>query len=112
MYININDRNYIIDTVIFENKPKWGNSMFLKKKREFSLREIIEESKKQLIQAEQGHFDFSYEVNSQHDELRELIENLNKVNELRKTYESRLRQKIHNLVSINKVGFWERCLSI
>lgn len=107
MYININDRNYIIDTVIFENKPKWGNSMFLKKKREFSLREIIEESKKQLIQAEQGHFDFSYEVNSQHDELRELIENLNKVNELRKTYESRLRQKIHNLVSINKVGFWE-----
>ena len=80
---------------------------FLEKKKHCLLRELIEESEKQLQQAEEGNFDYTYQVTSQHHELQQLIDNLNKVNDLRETYECKLRQKVHNLISVNNVGFWE-----
>ena len=84
-----------------------GKSVFSRKEKALSLRELIEESEKQLQQAEEGKFDYTYQVTSQHHELQQLINNLNKVNDLRETYECKLRQKVHNLVSVNNVGFWE-----
>ena len=81
--------------------------MFSRKEKALSLRELIEESEKQLQQAEEGNFDYTYQVNSQHHELQQLIDNLNKINDLRETYECKLRQKIHNLITVNNVGFWQ-----
>ncbi len=79
--------------------------MFSRKEKAFSLRELIEESEKQLQQAEEGNFDYTYQVNSQHHELQQLIDNLNKINDLRETYECKLRQKVHNLITVNNVWF-------
>lgn len=81
--------------------------MFSRKEKVLSLRELIEESEKQLQQAEKGKFDYTYQVTSQHHELQQLMDNLNKVNDLREAYECKLRQKVHNLITSNKVGFWE-----
>ena len=81
--------------------------MFFRKEKAFSLSGLIEESEKQVQQAEVGNFHYNYQVTSQHHELQQLIHNLNKVNSLRETYECKLRQKVHNLITINNVGFWE-----
>ena len=81
--------------------------MFSRKEKALSLRELIEESEKQLQQAEEGNFDYTYQVTSQHHELQQLIDNLNKINDLRETYECKLRQKVHNLITVNNVGFWQ-----
>ena len=81
--------------------------MFFKQVKGISLDAILEESKKQLKMAEEGNFDFSYKLNTENPEIQQLIAHLNKVNELRESYESKLNQKVSNLVTMNNVGFWE-----
>lgn len=68
---------------------------------------MVKESEKQVQQALARKLDFQYESVLENPEVEQLIANLNKVNELREEYECKLRQKLHNLTTINNVGFWE-----
>ena len=81
--------------------------MFFKQEKGLSLTEILEQSKNQLKLAKAGNFNYRYQVNSPNEEYQQLMDHLNEVNALRESYESNLRQKVSNLVTINHVGFWE-----
>lgn len=81
--------------------------MFFKKDSTLSLSALVEESKKQLQLAEEGMLDYTLSVSSDHAELQQIINHYNQINALRSTYECKLRQKLHNLTTINQVGFWE-----
>ena len=81
--------------------------MFGRKEKIVSLQAILEASEKQLQQAQQGNYDYTYRVTTDNEQLQQIMDNLNQVNELRETYECKLRQKLHNLTTVNSVGFWE-----
>ena len=81
--------------------------MFFKKESTVSLATLLKESEKQLQLAEQGTFDYTMAAQTDHGELQQIIHNYNQINALRETYECKLRQKLHNLTTINNVGFWE-----
>lgn len=81
--------------------------MFFKKDHTISLAALLHESEQQLQLAEQGKFDYTISTTSPNNELQQIIDNFNKVNELREANECKLSQKLHNLTTINNVGFWE-----
>ncbi|OCS92911.1 methyl-accepting chemotaxis protein [Caryophanon latum] len=81
--------------------------MFFKKEHVISLTALLQESERQLQLAQQGTFDYTYTLKTEDSQLQQIVTNLNKINALRETYECKLRQKLHNLTTINNVGFWE-----
>ncbi|MER2106233.1 MAG: PAS domain-containing protein [Solibacillus sp.] len=81
--------------------------MLFNREKAVSLEALLQVSKQQLQQAQQGDFEFQYEISSENEVLQEIISNFKQINELREVYECKLRQKLNNLTTINNVGFWE-----
>ena len=82
-------------------------NMFFKKENNIDLDQLIEASERQLQAAQNGNFNYNISLMSDNEKVQTIIHNLNAAQELRENYESRLRQKLHNVVTINKIGFWE-----
>lgn len=82
--------------------------MFFKNEKDNTLQLFLEQTEKQLVAAQNGQFDFHIkEENTDNETLKQIIVNLNAINDLREDYECHLRQKVHTVVTISKIGFWE-----
>lgn len=81
--------------------------MFKKTKDKIDLQQLLEESQALLLAAQRGDFTYKISCTTKDEQLEQIIENLNKVSDLRKEYESRKDQKIDTMLQINKIGFWE-----
>lgn len=81
--------------------------MFTKKEDKIDLQQLLEESKSQLLAAQNGQFNYKLDITTNDEYLQQIIDNFNKVSALREEYESRQQQKIDTMLRINKIGFWE-----
>lgn len=81
--------------------------MFIKKEDRIDLQQLLKESRAQLLEAQRGNFDFEIGYKTKDETIQEIIDNFNKINELRSENEGREGQKIQTMVEFNKVGFWE-----
>ena len=81
--------------------------MFFKKENTDVLDELLKLTENQLLAAQNEQFDFEIAHTTTNEKLQKITSNMNEVNHLRETYECRLRQKLKNVVTINKIGFWE-----
>lgn len=84
------------------------DKMFFKKENDNVLQLLLDQTEKQLNAAKNGHYNYELDdITTDDKALQQIIVNLNEINNLREEYECHLRQKIHTIVTINKIGFWE-----
>lgn len=60
--------------------------MFIKKETKIDLQQLLEESQKQLLAAQEGQFDYKIDYAAKDSCLQQIIDNFNQINVLREEY--------------------------
>ena len=83
------------------------NDVIIKKDGKINLQQLLEESRKQLLAAQNGQFNYNIAYSEEDATMQQIINNFNQINALRIEHESRQKQIIDAMLKINKIGFWE-----
>lgn len=81
--------------------------MFKKAKEKIDLQQLLEESQAQLEAAKNGHFNYHLSYTTEDETLQQILNNFQKWNTIRDTYENRMENQLNAMLHMKKSGFWE-----
>lgn len=84
--------------------------MLFKREEKQSIDGLLNLSELLLEQAKRGDFQVGLSTNTLQGKEKQILENLQQINELRNFNESRLQQKVDTMAAVNRIGYWELTL--